>query len=288
MEFKSRTTTVKSGLCLAITLIFLGVTWVLRQLFVAQSVSGPKFVYSLLILASLGIALYFAYYAYAYAQLRYRLDRNGLRIYWGLSTIQIPITTIQEVYPSSPALLPDRFILGIPIPGWWVGKREQTTFFASSLTTAVLIRTGNDDFVISPIGREQFVDAWQKRQSFGATQVWSQTYLAPFPFDLGLWADRLGQRLFVGGILFYLILIGTIFVQYPTLAATSPLSVFEQSTSSMSQSQILFLAVMATATFLINSGLGIFWHKQEAVASYLLWTVAIIVQLGIWLTIVVA
>ena len=274
-----------SGISLAVALILLVVGIWLTNLMRQQPPSGLQFWSGLFALTSYGIALFFFYQAYALFRLAYFLTRNGLRIRYGAVTERIPIENITNIIPASDTTIPARQFLGIDLPYWWVGTWSNVGFYSTvKPDRALRVQTEQRDFLVSPSDTAAFMEAWQRRQTLGPTQAWLQeTRLWPF-FNLPLWTDPLAWRLILGALLVWLILVGSTLSAYPNWPVNIPIGTDPQRqvTTIVPREQFLWLPGIGGAIFLINLVLGIIWHRKERLAAYLIWFLAILVQIGLW------
>jgi hypothetical protein len=102
----------------------------------------------------------------------YQLDREGLRIIWGVREEHIPMDQIQWVRLEETLEAP----LALPRwhwPGAVLGKKKHATwgemeFLASRGEELVLIGAGKRVFVISPEGRDDFIQGFREMIELGS------------------------------------------------------------------------------------------------------------------------
>lgn len=288
MVFRAISSYQSSGICLAIALLFssLGV-WLIQGL-PEQPISAAFFWTGFFSLVCLGLALYCLYLAFAFFQLSYIFDRNGLQIRWGGLTRRIPIQEIVSIMPADTVPLPAKKCLKLPLPNWWVGTWDKVSFYTTTtLPRSLVVRTTQGDIVISPKDPQAFINAWQLRIPLGPTQVWSHEILR-WPFlNLPLWFDPLAWRLGGGAILLYLILLGATLTTYPTWPSTIPIgfNTFGQADVIANREQVVWFLGGGGIILLLNLILGASWYQKERLAAYLLWLIAILVQISLWITI---
>ena len=233
-----------------------------------------------------GGAIYFSYLAYAFWRLTYHLDRNGLQIRWGGVTRRIPIGHISEIAPAVEVSLPAKHWLGLRLPAWWVGAWQGVAFYSTAAPEqALVVRTAQGEVVISPVDPQTFIRAWRLRLPLGPTQRWTAEVSRWPLFNLPFWFDPLARRLGGGGVLIFLIVLGASLTAYPTWPPAIPIraNAFGQIVALASREQFLWLPVVGGMLLFFNLALGAVWYKRERLAAYLIWAMALLVQLGIWI-----
>lgn len=240
------------------------------------------------LLAILAMAL--AFYGAALAfQLRYYLSRNGLVIRWGLAQQRIPLDSIQAIVPGDALPVAPTFV-GVNIAGLRLGwgqladygrvKFHTTAAWAESL----FVVTPQQTYVISPNQPEQFLRAWQARQSLGPTQRWSAGRQWGWPLNYPILTDRLTWWLLGLSFLAGLILLGYLAVVFAGLPRSLPIhfDAFGLPDRIADKSSLLTLPIVGLAALAFNGLLGILVYRWEKVAAYLLWGSALALQLCLW------
>jgi hypothetical protein len=270
------------GIGLGLGVIGLG----LARLLAGLPVSGWLFWLGLLTIVCFAAGVYFLYLAFAYFYLTYRLDRNGLQIRWGGVTQRVPIRCLTQIIPAGEVPLPAKQLHTLSLPDWWVGRWGQTHFYATTdAAHALVARTDTDDVVISPTDPEAFIRAWELRIPLGPTQTWSQEVVRWGVLNWPIWRDRLAWRLAGGAALVYAIVLGASLTAFPAWPDTIPLNLDSLGRTIISKEQVLWLPRIGGMILGLNLILGIVWHKKEPLAAYLLWSVTIVVQIGLWVAI---
>ena len=106
MIYQPPTRYQRAAICAVAAIIF-GTAGVM----LAQRASGlanatAMFWLGLVALLYFVLAGYLIFIAIAFIRLRYTLDRNGLRIRWGTSTLRVPIESISAITPADDVALP--------------------------------------------------------------------------------------------------------------------------------------------------------------------------------------
>lgn len=249
-------------------------------------VSGGLFWRGFFSLVSFGLAIYCFYLALALFRLAYFVSRNGLQIRWGGLTRRIPLGAISAIAPAGGEIASLRKrLLNVELPDWWVGRWQGVEFYNTIPAQQSLVaQTQQETVVISPADPQEFLRAWRLRIPLGPTQTWSSEVLRwPF-FGLPFWFDPLAWRLAGGAVLLCLILIGATMTAYPTWPPSVPISfnAFGQTNAVASREQVLWFPVVGAGMLLLNLVLGAVWYQKERLAAYLLWAVASLAQIALW------
>lgn len=164
------------GLALHITLtIVLGSISLIALWLTFQTQVGMLFAVYVLLFFAMGIPTpILAYRAYALTRANYLLDRNSLRLIWGLRVEDIPLTDVEWVRPVAGLMAP----ISLPwfrLPGGILGVTRQpdigrVEFLASEAGTLLLVATARQIFAISPENPAAFAAAFQKTIEMGSLQ----------------------------------------------------------------------------------------------------------------------
>jgi hypothetical protein len=96
-----------------------------------------------------------------------------------------------------------------------------------------------------------------------------------------IWHDRLAQGALLAGIIINLALFGLLLFRYPVLPDAIPMH--WDATGSVDRialrQEAFALPVFGLITLLTNDGLGAAFYRRQRIASYLLWSGAVLVQL---------
>ena len=182
-----------------LVLFILAGTGVLLALAFSQPAGGLLILYlvgSLLFLAMLPLAVY-----RGYALLRggYTIERDGLRVRWGLRSEDIPLTEVIWVRDASEletGLLLPRFSM----PGAILGKTEHEElgpieFVASSAENLVIVSTINKTLVLSPEDPGDFVRKFQRFIEMGSLSPIPPHTAVPAAFIEQVMSDRYARIL---------------------------------------------------------------------------------------------
>ena len=257
-----------------------------------------------LLVFSLGVALLLnlvvlalvLYWSVAALRLRYRVDRNGLVIWWGASKLTVPMERIQAVMPGheidaqgNEALELANF-RGIGWAGLRAGRaRLSNDTLASVFTTLPLaqstfVLTPDHAYIVSPHSSDAFVEAWRIRRPLGPTQYWQEkeerTQLLGWP----IWHDRVTWMLIGFSLLANLALniyLAFVFDRLPAMLSFH-FDVLGRADRIASRSEIIRLPQVALLMLLLDLGVGFVVYRHERIAAYLIWGGGLILQLLLW------
>ena len=245
----------------------------------AQASIGPEFLLYLLTAFVATVSLPpLVYRLYALQSAAYILERDGLRLRWGLRSEEIPMQEVLWVRPAADlaAALP------LPWPRWpgsVVGTRRlagqgDLEFMASRTGRLVVVATRQRAFVVSPASNQAFLAAFQRVTEMGS--------LAPFParsqyptfLFSRVWADRPARWLFLAGPALSLLLLAWV-----SLAAPGREQVFlgfrldGSPGDAVPAVRLLLLPVINGVLVLADLLLGLFLYRREESQplSFLLW-----------------
>jgi hypothetical protein len=245
----------------------------------------------LLVLGIMGIALYWAIVAF---RLHYDLNRNGLAIQWGLVQQRIPFENIERVIPvknlpALPAFKGINFNLGGIRFGWGeLAEYGRLRFHSTAnLAESLLVVTPHYTYVISPLQSDQFIHAWQTRQTLGPTQKWIPGVRRSWPFNYPLLADPFFWGFLGLSALACFALFGYLSLTFPQLPRSLPIhfNAFGLADRIADKSALFNLPIVGALTLALNTVLGSLIYRWEKVAAYLLWGSALTFQLCLWLAI---
>ncbi len=245
------------------------------------------------LLLDLGAMTLLLYWSVAALRLRYRLDRNGLVVYWGASRLVVPMERIQAVVPGSQVGSTKepssgyRAFRGVAWAGLRVGRaqlpddtpaRLHTT---APLSRSVVVLTPDCAYVVSPSDPALFVEAWRVRRPLGPTQHWHEEEQWTWPLNLPVWRDRLAWALIGLGLLTNLALHGYLAFVYDRLPAALPFhfDVLGHADRIASRAEILRLPQVALLMLMADLVLGFVVYRRERVAAYLVWGGGLVLQL---------
>lgn len=241
--------------------------------------AGSGFVLLLLLfLVLLTVLPIFIYRFMALQSARYILDRDGLRIHWGLRGEYLPMPEIEWIRPVHDT----GFILTKPplsIPGAILGKIKHPDlgtieYLASNEDDLVMVATRSKILILSPENKVQFLLSFQRIMEMGSLVAVQAESKMPIAFVEDVLRNRLARIFLISG--FFLALMG--FVSTALFIPTAPqiplgFNSLGLPLPPVPSEQLFFLPIAAGLIYAFNLLLGFyFYRKQEfQVLSFLLW-----------------
>lgn len=240
---------------------------------------GPIFLLYLLpaLLAVIAVPV-LAYHAYALQNGFYTLERDGIRLRWGLRFEDIPMTAVLWVHPASDlAAYPP--LPRLRWPGAVLGTRQlpgagQVEFLASNSSELVLVATPEHVFAISPTDPVAFLQTFQRFTEMGSlTPLEARSQYPTFLLNR-VWAAKPARTLLLVGLAFSLILL--VWVSFAIPSRSQIYLGFNPDGSpgdAVPAVRLLLLPVVNTFFVLADLLLGLFYFRREESQplSYLLW-----------------
>ncbi|MSP21529.1 MAG: hypothetical protein EXR66_00640 [Dehalococcoidia bacterium] len=244
-----------------------------------------------------GLALLFAFWTHALATIAYGIDRNGLLITWGPTRQVVPLGEIERLVPGTAVGVPP--VRGISWLGHHIGRGEidrigEVMFYSTHQTAeqVLYVMTSEHTYAISVEDPHAFAREIQLRQELGPTagvrHHVEREGTAAQPF----WEDTLARVMVLAALVACLALWVYVVERYagvpPTLALTFPPGMPTALVSVSGREALFALPRSATAILAINFAIGIVAHASSRVAGYVLFGLAGLAQLAIFLAVFLA
>ena len=223
------------------------------------------------------------YRGYALLTAHYSLERDGLRLRWGLRSEDIPLPEIEWVRPASDLA----FDLPLPRLSWPgavlgmlnIGDLGPVEYLASDKDLILLIATIRRVYAISPADPIGFVRAFQYITEMGSLSPIDSFSSRPAVFLRGVWSDRTARILVLVGFLLTVILFVVVGMFIPALPSVS--LGFTASGLPLQpgpSARLLLLPVLGTFTFVIDLLGGAFFYRydEQRPVAYLLWASSVL------------
>lgn len=278
----------RSGLVFqgGLALIFLALSG-LGFLMASQQQEGSFFMLWLLVsLFFLPPAALLMYRIYSLLQGRYILEREGLRLRWGLRAEDIPFSMIEWVRPADEL----GFDLQLPLLRWQgavVGTRATeglgpVEFMATDLDHLLLVATPEQVYVISPEDNKAFLRQFQLMMEMGSLSDLPLFSAQPTAFMQEVWADIRARILILVGLVLTFLLFVFVSVYIPT-RSTASLGFDARGNlapSGPSETLLLF-PVLAGVIFGIDLAAGFYFYRREEspLLAYITWASGSIVPI---------
>jgi hypothetical protein len=243
-------------------------------------------------LISLPLLLLTLYRLYGLFTARYSIDRNGLRVRWGLAYDDIPIHQLVRVEPAEAVGLKQP-----PPPGFWwpglvIGKRKveglgEVEYFAARAPSGLLVVQSGDRFLaISPSDADAFIKAVTDSLRMGALQTHEEIITRPNFALARLGADRaalllvvIGSLLPIAMFVYLLLTVGDVPGQVTFgFDATGVIDTYAP------PGRLLLLPMIGGASWFVNLFFGLWMYRTDAnrPLAYALWAGAILVGGLLW------
>ena len=258
----------------------------------------PLFVFGLgvALLLNLIVLALVLYWSVAALRLRYRVDRNGLAIWWGASKLTVPMERIQAVMPGHEIdAHGDEALEWVTFRGiGWAGLRAgharlsndtlASVFTTLPLAQSTFVLTPDHAYILSPDSSDAFVEAWRVRRPLGPTQYWQEKEERVQLLGLPIWHDRLSWVLIGFSLLANLALniyLALVFDRLPSMLSFH-FDVLGRADRIASRSEIMRLPQVALLMLLLDLGVGFVIYRHERIAAYLIWGGGLILQFLLW------
>lgn len=241
------------------------------------------------------LALLVGYRLYGLFSARYRLDRDGFYLTWGLASEQIPLAEIERVQPAeelAPDLRPGR---GFWWPGCVVGKRRidgvgEVEFFATRGAEGLLIlHVGERLLAISPPDTDTFYQSFVDAARMGSLErIAARSQRPDFTFGR-LWGDPVARLLVLAGLVVSLVLLGYLALQVPALPPQVPFGFNSAGAPDTfaPPGRLLLLPMIGGFCWLVDLVVGAWLYRKEAdrLLAYTIWLAGMLVGGLLWVAV---
>lgn len=251
--------------------------WSIWQM--TETAIGPIFLRYLLLSGLCLLPLPLLVYRFrALQRAHYILERDGIRLRWGLRAEDIPIDQVQWVHPrqdllSRLPLPPLRWpgaVLGSslrPLPG-----ASRVEYMASTTHELVLIGTPGRVFAISPQDSQAFLETYQRLSELGSLSPIAPHSQQPVNFLSETWRLPAVRYMFLAAVLLSLALFAWVVLVIPGLEGVY-LGATGSATELLPAAALLLLPFMNTLFLALDWGLGLFFFRSRELRplAYILW-----------------
>jgi hypothetical protein len=240
---------------------------------------GANFVLLLLLAVVLFVPLpLLAYRGYALLTARYSVERDGLRLRWGLRAEDIPLPEIEWVRPASDLA----FDLPVPRLSWPgailgslnVSDLGPVEFMASDRALLLLLATPTRVYAISPADPVGFVRAFQYATEMGSLSPIESYSARPASYLRSVWDDRLARTMLLLGAGLTVVLFVLVSLYIPGLDSVSlGFSSSGQLLPPVPAAQLLLLPLLGGFAFLMDTLAGAYFYRYDPwrPVAYLMW-----------------
>lgn len=224
-------------------------------------------VYLLVGLVAISLAPAFAYRLRALLGASYILQRDGIRVKWGLRLEDIPVGKVlwvnhaHDMEPAVPLPL-------VYWPGSVLGTRKTKSgivveFFASRSTSLVLVATEERVFAISPEDPEGFVTTFNTLTQQGSLAALPAQSVFPSFLLARVWKDRPAQVILLGSLTLSLALLIWVGLTIPQVSEILfDLSPASEPPDFVPSVQLLLLPALNAIFLGANFLLGLFFYRR--------------------------
>jgi hypothetical protein len=233
-----------------------------------------------------------AYQAYALWTAYYRLERDGVKLRWGLRYEDIPMTEIEWVREAntigfSPPLPVQRW------PGAVLGLRNapaleksnssgEIEYLASQARDLLYIGTRRRVFAISPTDRNGFLFAYQRLNELGSITPFQPRSQYPSILILKVWESKYARGMLLTTWLLSLVLLAWISLAIPNLEQIHLGFRPDGSPGDLAPAvQLLLLPVLNGMIVIANFIIGLFFYRKSTTQdlAYILWACGTLVPI---------
>ena len=247
--------------------------------FATQAAVGAYFVLLLLLsVLLLPPAVLAAYRGYALLRASYTLERDGLKLRWGLRGEDIPLPEVEWVIPAADLgfALP---LPGLSLPGGILGRRMVeglglVEYLAGDAETLILVATRQQVYVISPADPREFLSSFQRVMEMGSLSPIEPLSARPAAFVQNVWGEPFARVLLAAGLGVMVVLFIAAGVLIP---GHGPVALGYDARGLPLQAgppeRALLLPVLGALTYGFNLLLGLFFFRlpENRPVAYLLW-----------------
>ncbi len=243
-----------------------------------------KFLLVVVVVGSLPVLAHLLLRTWAAFTLEYWVDRNAITVRWAYLRQIIPLPSITHIAAEQELAIDKPGLLKWPLPYLRsVGHDQSIQLFATRPPNeGVLFDTAEGTYVLTPADPQAMIAVVQERYAMGPSQVLAPARLRAGRINRLLPSDRLGIWLLVGGLLGVLILFGVLMISFPNLpevltvrynSAGLPEEIREKGA-------LYRLPIIGLLAWGINGLAGLYlMARRQAVAAYMLWSGALVVQI---------
>ena len=267
-----------------ILIVILGVVSLTMFWFVFQAPVGLVFTVDILVALLTFIPLpILAYRTYALTRGNYTLDRDNLRLMWGLRVEEIPVANVEWVRPvqALPTPIP---LPWLHLPGSLLGTAMHPElgtieFLASETNTLLLVATAHRVYAISPADPTGFIAAFQRAIEMGSlSRVVARSQFPSFVVVIA-WQSVLIRYLWLSGAFLNVGLLVWVTVLIPGLQRIplgfTPAGAPQETVPGM---QLILLPLLSALLFIVGWLGGLFFYRRpdQRILALVVWSSSVI------------
>lgn len=226
------------------------------------------------------------YRTYALIRASYTLERDGLRLFWGLRKEEIPLSDIEWMQPAKEMNTPIHFPL-FSFPGAIIGHTHSSElgsmeFMASDARKLILLGVKDKVYAISPSDPKDFLRVFKQAVELGSITPIAASSTLPATYLRQVWADKQARSLLLAGaILALTLLVGTSLLIPSRTTISLGYSPDGSPLAPLQASRLLLIPVLNLLIYAVDLiGALFFFRKTEnRVAALALWIGSILTSL---------
>jgi len=215
----------------------------------------------------------------------YTMERDSIRLQWGLRVEVIPTNTILWVRRDTELAEPIRYPW-IRWPGAVLGLRRLSRempieFMASTTRDLILIATYEKVFAISPGDPEKFLNSYQRLTELGSLLSPQPESVSPATLIVGVWKNPASRNLILLGVFLGFVLIAWVARVAPTRPVLSlGFLPSGEPRAPIPGVRLVLLPILNTIGLVVNlfAGLVLFRRNKHRPLAYLLWGNSVLVS----------
>ena len=284
----------KTGIALHLLLVLLllgGIGFLLFLVF-SRPAGWPLAIYLLVTLLLLALLPLIAYRGYALYRALYVIERDGLRVRWGLRSEDLPLTEVLWVRPASDLITP----LTLPkfsMPGAILGNSShkelgELEFIASKTADLVIVAAVEKTLVLSPQDPEEFSRRFQRVIEMGSLAPIAPHTTIPAAYMQSVFQDQLAKTLLAISILLTLLFLIVTSILIPFRSMVSIGYDFNAvSLPAVPANRLLMLPILALFFMVVNVISGFFFYrrKETRTITYFVWAAGILTPLLLFVSV---
>lgn len=231
----------------------------------ARSAISPSFLlYLLPLLIAFVLVPLLAYRLYSLLGAYYHLERDGLRLRWGLRIEDIPTNDVIWIRLDSDLehKLPLPFLRW---PGSVLGLRQtadgrRIEFMASQSRHLIVLATRNDIYAISPAQPEIFLEIFRSFMELGSLSPLTPRSIHPSFLLIRMWQQRPARYLIMTGLalnLLLLVWVSLVIPERPLIYLS-----FSAGSEPVPSVRLLLIPVFSSFFYLVDVFLGLFFFRR--------------------------
>jgi hypothetical protein len=267
---------------LVLIAVFMGAA-MLGLLVMGEVQAGATFlVASVPVLLAIPLAPFLVYRLLALQNSAYLIERDGLRLTWGLRSEDLPMDAVMWVGEAQDLDYP----LPRPytsLPGAVLGTRllpdgKPLEFLASTQQSLVVIVTPHRAFAISPADRAGFLDTFRRLSEYGSLTPIAPRSVFPQVLISSSWADRWVRILLIAGLALALLLLGWVSLAVPSHPQVALHFLRQDLVPGI---QLMLLPVLNLAFYAADLVLGLYLYRHPVTRplAYLVWGCSVLASL---------